>query len=214
MDKEQLHKKRQQKLKSQVDEKINKANIIKGLVILITGNGKGKTTSAFGTLARALGHKKKSSVAQFIKGTWECGEQNLFEMHNVDFHTMDSNFTWESQDKASDIIKAQKIWKKCKEMQENIFLRNVKYYFFSAYENFLEQNNKEFEKHIYLMHESIESNNDFIGIDNNTKNFFKAYSNNIAEYYFEIEFREGLEYLLDYDIDNKEIYQKFINILP
>ena len=64
------------------------------------------------------------------------------------------------------------------------------------------------------MHESVESNNDFIGIDNNTKNFLKAYCNNIAEYYFEIEFKEGLEYLLDYDIDNKEIYQKFINMLP
>ena len=105
-------------------------------------------------------------------------------------------------------------WKKCKEMQENIFLRNVKYYFFSAYENFLAQNPKEFEKHIYLLHESIESNNDFIGIDNNTKNFLKAYCNNIAEYYFEIEFKVGLEYLADYDIDNKETYQKFINMLP
>jgi len=102
-------------------------------------------------------------------------------------------------------------WKKCKEIQENIFLRDIKYYFFYAYEDLLNQNEKDFKEHIYLFHESLQSNNDFIGIDNNTKNFLKAYSNNIADYYSKIDFKEGLQYLINYDIDNKQIYQKAID---
>ena len=104
-------------------------------------------------------------------------------------------------------------WKKSKEIQENIFLRSVKYHFFYAWEHLINKKEKEFEKHIYLMHEAIESNNDFIGIDNNTKNFLKAYSKNIAEHYFELKFKEGLTYLFNYDVDNKDIYEDYIKKL-
>jgi len=104
-------------------------------------------------------------------------------------------------------------WKKSKEIQENIFLRNIKYYFFYAWDNLTNEKEDEFKNHVYLMHESIESNNDFIGIDNNTKNFLKTYSKNIAEYYFQLEFKEGLTYLINYDIENKDIYKNYIKML-
>lgn len=68
--KEARHKARQQKVKEQVDAKIAAAQEEKGLLLIITGNGKGKSTSGFGTIARAVGHGLKCSVAQFIKGTW------------------------------------------------------------------------------------------------------------------------------------------------
>ncbi|GAL10150.1 Cob(I)alamin adenosyltransferase [Vibrio astriarenae] len=68
--KDQKHKQRQQKVKQEVDQKIAAAQEEKGLLLVITGNGKGKTTSGFGTVARAVGHDKKCAVAQFIKGTW------------------------------------------------------------------------------------------------------------------------------------------------
>jgi hypothetical protein len=63
------------------------------------------------------------------------------------------------------------------------------------------------------MHEAIESNSDFIGIDNNTKNFLKAYCKNIAEYYFKLKFKDGLVYLINYDTDNKDIYEDYIKML-
>ena len=104
-------------------------------------------------------------------------------------------------------------WKKSKEIQENIFLRSIKYHFFYAWDQLASKENKEFEKQVYLMHEAIESNNDFIGIDNNTKNFLKAYSRNIAEYYFKLKFKDGLIYLINYDIDNKDLYEDYINMI-
>ena len=104
-------------------------------------------------------------------------------------------------------------WKKSKEIQENIFLRNIKYHFFYAWDNLINKKEEEFKNHIYLMHEEIESNNDFIGMDNNTKNFLKAYSENIAEYYFQLEFRQGLAYLINYDTENKDIYEDYIKML-
>ena len=63
------------------------------------------------------------------------------------------------------------------------------------------------------MHEAIESNNDFIGIDNNTKNFLKAYSKKIAEHYFKLKFKKGLEYLVSYDTNNKDIYEDYIKMI-
>ena len=133
-DKNELHKKRQKKIKEKVDLKIAAATVTKGIVLLLTGNGKGKSTAAFGTLARALGHKKSCEVAQFIKGTWDCGEQNLFESLGVKFHTMQSNFTWESQNKEKDQLKAQVVWNQCKEMLKNenidlIILDEITYMF-------------------------------------------------------------------------------------
>lgn len=111
---EQKHKKRQQKIKEQVDAKIAKAQIEKGVFQVITGNGKGKSTSGFGTVARSVGHGKKAAVVQFIKGGWECGERNLLEKAGVPFSIMDTGFTWETQNRESDTKAAQATWQTAK----------------------------------------------------------------------------------------------------
>ncbi|TKB45130.1 cob(I)yrinic acid a,c-diamide adenosyltransferase [Thalassotalea mangrovi] len=107
---QQRHQQRQQKIKQKVDEKIAKAQDERGLVIVITGNGKGKSTSGFGTVARATGHGLNAAVVQFIKGNWECGEANLLKQHGVEFCVMATGFTWETQNKAADIAAAQITW--------------------------------------------------------------------------------------------------------
>ncbi|MGI2096656.1 cob(I)yrinic acid a,c-diamide adenosyltransferase [Shewanella glacialipiscicola] len=104
------HKERQQKLKQGVDAKIAAAQEEKGILLVLTGNGKGKSTSGFGTVARAVGHGKKAVVVQFIKGTWECGERNLLEGAGVAFHVMGTGFTWETQDKEKDTAAAILAW--------------------------------------------------------------------------------------------------------
>ncbi|NAW69490.1 cob(I)yrinic acid a,c-diamide adenosyltransferase [Vibrio sp. V27_P1S3P104] len=114
--KQQRHQARQQKLKQQVDARITQAQEEKGLLLVITGNGKGKSTSGFGTIARAVGHGKKCAVAQFIKGTWENGERNLLEKLGVEFHVMATGFTWETQNKQADTEAAQQVWQECRRM--------------------------------------------------------------------------------------------------
>ncbi|MEZ9302170.1 cob(I)yrinic acid a,c-diamide adenosyltransferase [Vibrio breoganii] len=113
------HQQRQQKLKEKVDEKIAAATEEKGLVLVITGNGKGKSTSGFGTVARAVGHGFSCGVAQFIKGTWDNGERNLLEQHGVTFHVMATGFTWETQNKEADTEAAQVVWQECKKMLQD-----------------------------------------------------------------------------------------------
>lgn len=113
---EARHKARQQKVKEQVDAKIAAAQEEKGLLLIITGNGKGKSTSGFGTIARAVGHGLKCSVAQFIKGTWDNGERNLLEKLGVEFQVMATGFTWETQNKSADTEAAQLVWQECKRM--------------------------------------------------------------------------------------------------
>lgn len=117
--KEARHKARQQKVKEQVDAKIAAAQEEKGLLLIITGNGKGKSTSGFGTIARAVGHGLKCSVAQFIKGTWDNGERNLLEKLGVEFQVMATGFTWETQNKAADTEAAQGVWQECKRMLQD-----------------------------------------------------------------------------------------------
>ncbi|MCG7496981.1 cob(I)yrinic acid a,c-diamide adenosyltransferase [Vibrio sp. Of7-15] len=114
--KETRHKARQQKVKENVDARIAAAQEEKGLLLIITGNGKGKSTSGFGTVARAVGHGLTCGVAQFIKGTWDCGERNLLTQHGVTFHVMATGFTWETQNKEADTAAAQEIWQECKKM--------------------------------------------------------------------------------------------------
>lgn len=113
---DERYKARQQKVKQQVDERVAAAQIEKGLLLVITGNGKGKSTSGFGMITRATGHGQKCGVAQFIKGTWECGERNLLEKCGVEFHVMATGFTWDTQDKAADTRAAQAVWQECKRM--------------------------------------------------------------------------------------------------
>jgi cob(I)alamin adenosyltransferase len=82
----------------------------RGIIIVFTGNGKGKTTAAFGTAARAVGHGKKVGVIQFIKGTWPNGERNLLEPHGVEFQVMATGFTWDTQNRESDTAACLEVW--------------------------------------------------------------------------------------------------------
>ncbi|GLO71272.1 cob(I)yrinic acid a,c-diamide adenosyltransferase [Phaeobacter sp. HS012] len=91
----------------------------KGLIIVHTGPGKGKSSSGFGMIMRCVAHKMPSAVVQFIKGAWQTGERTLIEENFSDlcqFYAMGEGFTWETQDKARDIAAAQKGWEKAKEM--------------------------------------------------------------------------------------------------
>lgn len=91
----------------------------KGLVIVHTGPGKGKSSSGFGMILRCIAHGMPSAVVQFIKGGWQTGERTLIEENFSDlcqFHAMGEGFTWETQDKARDIAAAKAGWQKAKEM--------------------------------------------------------------------------------------------------
>ncbi|SFE19679.1 cob(I)alamin adenosyltransferase [Sulfitobacter brevis] len=89
----------------------------KGLVLVHTGAGKGKSSSAFGVAIRALGWKQDVGVVQFIKGKWKTGERLFFDrMGGVDWHTMGEGFTWDTQDKERDIAAAQAAFAKAREM--------------------------------------------------------------------------------------------------
>jgi cob(I)alamin adenosyltransferase len=114
-EKEQKHIARQKKIKAEVDERIAAAQTEKGVFQVITGNGKGKSTSGFGTVARCVGHDKKAAVVQFIKGGWECGERNLLEKAGVPFTHMETGFTWETQNRESDTKAAQAAWQVAKQ---------------------------------------------------------------------------------------------------
>lgn len=110
--KENQHRTRMRKKKTLIDQRIAKASEQRGVLILLKGNGKGKSSSAFGTMARALGHGQQACLIQFIKGRKETGEYRFFKNHpQVDFHIMGHGFTWETQDKKQDINAAQQAWK-------------------------------------------------------------------------------------------------------
>jgi len=105
------HKRAMQRKKEYIDSKIAQADQDKGLLVVLTGNGKGKSSSAFGMLARSVGHGLRCGVVQFIKGQWKTGEQLLFSQHpQVEFHVMATGFTWETQDREADIEAAQRTW--------------------------------------------------------------------------------------------------------
>lgn len=104
------HKERQKKLKAKVDERVAQADKEQGVLLVVTGNGKGKTTSGFGSVVRAVGHGLKAGVVQFIKGNWDSGERHLLEKLGVDFHIMATGFTWETQDREGDIKAAKETW--------------------------------------------------------------------------------------------------------
>jgi cob(I)alamin adenosyltransferase len=114
------HKKAMQRKKEHVDQRIAAATVDKGLVVVLTGNGKGKSSSAFGMLARSVGHGLRCGVVQFIKGQWECGEHLLFSEHPlVEFHVMNTGFTWETQDRDADIRAAQSTWAHAEALLKN-----------------------------------------------------------------------------------------------
>lgn len=105
------HQERMAKKKEVIDKRIASATEERGVLILLKGNGKGKSSSAFGTMARCVGHGKKAAVIQFVKGRTETGEYKLFRDHElIDWHVMGHGFTWETQDKEQDIAAAEKAW--------------------------------------------------------------------------------------------------------
>ena len=114
------HKRAMQRKKDYIDGKIAEATIDKGLLVVLTGNGKGKSSSAFGMLARSVGHGLRCGVVQFIKGKWECGEQLLFQDNPlVEFYVMATGFTWETQDREGDIAAAEATWLHAEELLSN-----------------------------------------------------------------------------------------------
>ena len=106
-------KRKMQKLKEKVDQHIEACDQEKGVMILLTGDGKGKSSSAFGMVVRSLGYGYKVGVVQFIKGEQLSGEELYLKNHcpQVDFYQMGTGFTWDTQDRDADIAAAQTTWK-------------------------------------------------------------------------------------------------------
>jgi cob(I)alamin adenosyltransferase len=115
------HKASMEKQKSKVDANIEAADEERGVAILLTGNGKGKSSSAFGMVMRALGYGHKVGVVQFIKGQQLSGEEIYLKEHcpQVDFYQMGTGFTWDTQDREADIAAAERTWAVAKPMLEN-----------------------------------------------------------------------------------------------
>ena len=113
---DERYRERQQRLKDKVDARVAAAQDERGIVMVFTGNGKGKTTAAFGTATRAVGHGTKVGVIQFIKGTWPNGERNLLEPHGVEFQVMATGFTWNTQDRDSDTAACLAVWEHARRM--------------------------------------------------------------------------------------------------
>ncbi len=105
------HRQRMERKKVVVDASIAAADIDRGVLLVLTGNGKGKSSSAFGMVARSLGHGMQVGVAQFIKGRSDTGEEAFFRQQpGVTWHVLGEGFTWETQNLARDIETAQRGW--------------------------------------------------------------------------------------------------------
>jgi cob(I)alamin adenosyltransferase len=123
---EDRHKAKMAKRKAVQDAEVaSKAIAEKGLLIVNTGPGKGKSTAAFGLVLRALGHGWKVGVVQFIKGAWSTGERTALERFPdlVSWHTMGEGFTWETQDRARDVAAATRAFDKAKELMADPEIR-------------------------------------------------------------------------------------------
>jgi len=112
------HRAKMIKRKEVQDSEVASKTIEKGLLVVHTGPGKGKSTAAFGLVLRALGHGWKIGVVQFIKGAWTTGERTALEAFGdrVEWHSMGEGFTWETQDRARDIAAAARAWDKAREL--------------------------------------------------------------------------------------------------
>jgi len=108
----QRHQARMERKKALIDKKIAAADKEIGIIIVNTGNGKGKSSSGFGMVMRALGHGMKVGVVQFIKGAMSTGEETFLRRFpdEVSFHVMGEGYTWDTQDRARDTEKAQLAW--------------------------------------------------------------------------------------------------------
>src|SRR3954454_5959844 len=112
------HRTKMAKRKAVQDAEVASKTIEKGLLIINTGPGKGKSTAAFGLALRMLGHGRRVGVVQFVKGAWHTGEKDAFAAFGdrVEWHSMGEGFTWETQDKARDIAAAERAWAKAEEL--------------------------------------------------------------------------------------------------
>jgi cob(I)alamin adenosyltransferase len=120
-DEEARHKAKMANRKAAQDAEVAKKTIEKGLLIVHTGKGKGKSTAAFGLLLRAIGRGFQCGVVQFGKGAWETGERTAIERFGdqVTWHTLGEGFTWETQDRVRDVAAAERAWIKATELMED-----------------------------------------------------------------------------------------------
>lgn len=103
-----------------MNERIARADKEQGILLVLTGPGKGKSSSGFGMLARALGHGMKVGVVQFIKGAFSTGEEVFFRnLPNVDYHVMGEGYTWDTQDRERDVAAANAAWEQAKRMLQD-----------------------------------------------------------------------------------------------
>jgi cob(I)alamin adenosyltransferase len=119
------HKAKMAKRKAVQDAEVASKTVEKGVLLVHTGPGKGKSTAAFGLVLRALGHGWRVGVVQFIKGAWHTGERDALARFGdlVSWHTMGEGFTWETQDKDRDIAAAARAWEKAKELMADDSIR-------------------------------------------------------------------------------------------
>lgn len=125
--KDAKHKTSMEKQKAKVDDSISRATDERGLVLLLTGDGKGKSSSAFGMAIRSLGYDYKVGIVQFIKGEQLSGEEIFIrDKHpEVDFYQMGTGFTWDTQDRSGDIAAAEVTWKEASRMLQDESLHLV-----------------------------------------------------------------------------------------
>ncbi|MDA8679911.1 cob(I)yrinic acid a,c-diamide adenosyltransferase [Luminiphilus sp.] len=118
MDKNTRHKNAMEKQKAAVDDSIARADIERGVAVLLTGDGKGKTSSAFGMVIRALGYQQKVGIVQFIKGAQASGEEIFVkeQLSGVALYQMGTGFTWDTQDREADIAAAIRTWEQAAKM--------------------------------------------------------------------------------------------------
>ncbi|MGI9461903.1 MAG: cob(I)yrinic acid a,c-diamide adenosyltransferase [Alphaproteobacteria bacterium] len=115
------HKDKMAKKKLARDKMLKNITAKKGLLIVYTGKGKGKTTAAMGLVARALGNDYKVGVVQFVKGAWQTGEEKILASQNkCIFKVMGEGFTWDTQDRTRDMAAANKAWQEAQTMLDNI----------------------------------------------------------------------------------------------
>lgn len=128
------YRKKMQRRKEVQEKRLAEKSPEKGLIIVHTGNGKGKTTAGLGMVLRSLGHGYRVAIVQFIKGAWEPAEKASLnhwtlaangEKPQLEFHAMGEGFTWETQDRERDIEKANAAWQKAQEFIDNPDFRLV-----------------------------------------------------------------------------------------
>lgn len=127
-DEEARHKAKMANRKAVQDAEVASKTVQKGLLIVHTGKGKGKSTAAWGLLVRAVGRGLRCGVVQFGKGAWQTGERTAIERlggDQVEWHTLGEGFTWETQDRNRDVEAARRAWAKARELMANPAIRLI-----------------------------------------------------------------------------------------